>query len=98
MGPSTGATMVVIDHRPMAAPAFSFGKMRSSSVCDSGISGPPASPWQMRAATSIPNERARPHRAENRPKHPIATANTLTVPKRDASQPVSGTRMASATA
>ena len=28
--------------RPM--PAFSLGKMRSSKICDSGISGPPASP------------------------------------------------------
>ena len=69
-----------------------------TSVCDSGIRGPPANPWQMRAKTSMPREPDIPHNAENPPKATMAVTNTRTAPKRAASQPVSGTVMASATA
>ena len=51
----------------------------------------------MRNTTSAPREGARPHRAENRANRAMALVNTRTVPKRAASQPVSGTVMASAT-
>ena len=98
MGPSTGAISVVMDHRPMAAGAMRGGKMRSSSDWDSGISGPPARPCKIRANTSMPSELARPHSSDARPNRPMAVANTRTAPKRAASQPVSGTVMASATA
>ncbi len=98
IGPTTGATSVVIDHRPMAAPAFSFGKMRSSRVCDSGISGPPHSPWNTRATTSMPSEVARPQTMEKTPNRIMEPTNTRTEPKRAASQPVSGTVIASPTA
>ena len=74
-----------------------LGKTRSSSVCDSGIIGPPARPWQMRKNTSMPSDCEKPHRKENRPNSTMAVVNTLTVPKRVASHPVSGTVIASAT-
>src|SRR5512145_1787940 len=98
IGPSTGATSVVMDHRPISAAAFSAGKIRSSSVCDSGISGPPARPWQTRAKTSMPRELETPHSAEKAPNAAMAVTNTRTAPKRAASHPVRGTVMASATA
>ncbi len=98
IGPTTGATSVVIDQMPMAAPAFSLGKMRSISVCDSGISGPPLRPWNTRATTSMPIEVDSPHTIEKMPNRIIDTTNTRTAPKRAANQPVSGTVMASPTA
>ena len=98
MGPTTGATSVVIDQMPMAAPALSLGKMRSISVCDSGISGPPLRPCNTRITTSMPIEVDRPHKMEKMPNNTIDTTNTRTAPKRAANQPVSGTVMASPTA
>src|ERR1043166_7185283 len=97
IGPSTGATSVVMAQSAIAAGAFSFGKMRSSSICDSGMSTPPERPCMMRPKTSMLSEPDRPHSAEKPPNMPIAVVNTRTAPKRPASQPVSGTMIASAT-
>ena len=74
-----------------------LGKTRSRSVCDSGIIGPPHSPWQTRKNTNMLSDCAKPHRKENSPNSSMAVVNTRTVPKRVASHPVSGTVMASAT-
>jgi len=93
-----GAISVVIAHIAIAAGAFSFGKIRSNSVCVSGIIGPPHRPCRMRPATSIPSEVDSPHRIELSPNKTIDVVNTRTEPKRAASQPVSGTVIASATA
>ena len=98
IGPRIGATIVVIAQTPVAAACFSLGKMRSSRVWLIGISGPPHRPWPMRKAISEPRLHARPQRNEKMPKPIIPTTNTRTVPKRRASQPVSGTQIASATA
>src|SRR5450830_921211 len=98
IGPAIGAINVVMAHKPTAAGAFSLGKMRSNRVCDKGISGPPARPCSTRKASSMPSELARPHSAENAPNRIIDMMNTRTVPNRLASQPVSGTVIASATA
>src|SRR5262249_59534504 len=46
---------------------------------------------------SMPSEPDSPHSAEKAPNMPIAVVNTRTAPKRPASQPVSGTMIASAT-
>src|SRR5262245_4121290 len=71
--------------------------MRRSIICDRGISTPPESPCMMRPKTSMASEPDRPHSAEKTPNMPIAVVNTRTAPKRPASQPVSGTMIASAT-
>ena len=71
--------------------------MRSSRVWQSGIIGPPDSPCITRNSTSRPSDGARPHSAEHRANSTMATQKVLTVPNRWASQPVSGTMMASAT-
>jgi hypothetical protein len=98
MGPEAGPIMVVIAQIAAAMARFSGGNTRIIKVCVSGISGAPQSPWPMRHATSMPSVGESPHNSENVPKPSIASMNTRTVPKRSASQPVSGTQMASATA
>ncbi len=98
MGPRIGATRVVMLQMVMAAAAWRCGKIFSSSVWDSGISGPPQTPCITRNSTNTPSEGARPQRAEQIPKPIMPVTNTLTAPKRAASQPVSGTVTASATA
>src|ERR1043165_1898039 len=98
IGPMTGAISVVTAHSAVAAAAFSVGKIRSSSVCDSGIIGPPHTPCMMRPKTSMPSELAKPHTSENTPNMPMHVVNTRTAPKRAANHPVNGTKIASATA
>ncbi len=63
-----------------------------------GMIGPPQMPWPTRAATIIPSVIDSPQISEKNPKPIIASVKTLTTPKRAASQPVSGTQIASATA
>jgi hypothetical protein len=72
--------------------------MRNNSVCDNGIIGPPHTPCMIRPNTSMPSELANPHTSEKTPNMPMQAVNTRTAPKRAASQPVSGTKIASATA
>ncbi len=72
--------------------------MRRMRVWAIGISGPPARPCSTRNATSICSDVATPHKIENRVKPMMAVRNIRTTPKRDASQPDSGTVKASATA
>ena len=93
-----GPSSVVIAHRPMARGRISGGKMRSSSVCDIGMIGPPQMPCPRRADTIMPSVVDRPHIIEKKPKPIIAQMKVRTTPKRSASQPVSGTQIASATA
>ena len=98
IGPRIGAITVVIAHRPMACPCCSLGKMRINKVWLSGMSGPPHRPCPIRKATSMPRLVERPHKVENTPKPIMPTVKVRTVPNRPASQPVSGTQIASATA
>ena len=77
IGPAIGADQG--RHRPDAhglRPRFSGGKMRSSSVCDIGIIGPPERPCRTRKPTSMPSEGARPHSSEQRPKPDMQATNT----------------------
>ena len=84
--------------RPMAAWLFSLGKMRSISVWESGIKGPPQKPRNPRNSTSMFMLVAMPQSSEKRPNSMKQTTNTRMAPNREASQPVSGTEIASATA
>ena len=61
IGPATGPTSVVIAQITVASVAFSFGKMRSSSICDSGMIGPPTRPSRTRVPSSMPSELDMPH-------------------------------------
>ena len=98
MGPTIGAMIVVIAATDIATPALSRGKMRNNSVCESGISGPPHRPCAIRQAISRSSVRDNPHKAEKKVKPNRQTTKDRIVPKRAASQPVSGTQIASATA
>src|SRR5262249_4108111 len=98
IGPKTGATSVVTLQSANAAGCCFLGKICSSSVWESGISGPPEKPCNTRKKTSAPNEGDKPHSAEFTPKQNIAVTKTRNAPKRPANQPVSGTVIASATA
>ena len=64
IGPATGPIRVVIAQITVARVAFSLGKMRSSSICDSGMIGPPIRPSSTRVPTSMPNELDKPHSSE----------------------------------
>src|SRR3546814_20559478 len=75
IGPRIGAVVVVIAQIARPIPAFSLGKMRSSRICDSGISGPPASPCNTRHRISASSARDTPHRKENRQKPAIEIRN-----------------------
>ena len=98
IGPSTGATRVVIAHSAMAAGARSLGKMRSSRVWDSGISGAAGQALHDAAEHQHFQRRARGRTsAEKTPNSIMAVVKTRTAPNRAASQPVSGTVIASAT-
>ena len=67
IGPAIGATVVVIAQMIIATDAFSGGKMRSSSVIESGMIVPPANPSSTRAPISMPSVLDRPHRSERIP-------------------------------
>src|SRR5580698_4847960 len=97
-GPTTGASRVVIAHRPIACMDWRLGKIFSSSVCDSAIKGPPAMPCNTRIPNSIGSEVDKPQRSEHRPNSTTAMQKSRTAPKRPESHPVSGTVIASATA
>ena len=64
IGPATGPISVVIAQITVASVAFSLGKMRSSSICDSGMIGPPNRPSSTRAPSSMPSELDKPHSSE----------------------------------
>ena len=98
MGPKAGPSVIVIAHRPMAIARFSGGNTRTISVCDMGMSGPPHRPWPTRQTTIMPSDCDMPQSIEKKPKPSMASRNSRTAPKRWASQPVSGTLIASATA
>ena len=98
IGPSAGPSIVVIAASSMALGRCSSGKIRSSSVCASGMTSPPHSPCAMRQTTIISSVTAEPQSSENRPKPVIASRYMRSDPQRPASQPVRGTVIASATA
>src|SRR5271170_5550634 len=63
-GPTTGASNVVMAHSPIACIDWRLGKIRSSSVCDSAMSGPPAIPCSTRIPSNMGNDVDKPHGAE----------------------------------
>jgi hypothetical protein len=97
-GPAIGAIIVVMVQRPSPMDRFSGGAIRIIRVCDMGINGPPAKPCKMRNITSDVSDGATPHIIDIKPNPNADNKNILSAPKRAASQPVSGTVIASATA
>jgi hypothetical protein len=96
-GPKAGARIVVNAHTASAASAWRFGTSVKSRVCDKGISGPPQTPSATRQSINMFSVGARPQSKEKTPNPAKPSTNILTGPNRAASQPVSGTVMASAT-
>ena len=78
----------------MAWPWRSGGLICSNIACDSGISPAPANPCRARKRTSSPRLVAAPHNADATVKLATEARNTYLIPKRPASQPVSGIMMA----
>ncbi len=64
IGPATGPTSVVMAQITVPSVAFSLGKMRSSSICESGMIGPPTRPSRTRIPSSMPSECERPQSRE----------------------------------
>jgi hypothetical protein len=73
------------------------GLICNSTDCDSGTSAAPQTPCSSRYITICARLVATPHRAEARVKPATETKNTHLMPKRPASQPVSGVMIAAAT-
>ena len=67
IGPATGPISVVIAQMTVASVAFSFGNMRRSSICESGMIGPPNRPSRTRVPSSIPSVLDMPHNSETTP-------------------------------
>ena len=89
--------MMPMPHIAIAAPCFSFGKVSSSSDCEIGTSAAPNMPCSRRNSTISPIPLAMPHSSEAMVKPATDTTSTRRRPKRPASQPVIGVRMAEAT-
>ena len=54
IGPATGPTSVVIAQSTVPSVACSLGNTRSSSICESGMIGPPTRPSSTRPPSSMP--------------------------------------------
>ena len=81
----------------MAGPCCAFGKVSSVIACDSGTSGAPNRPWQVRHRISSGSEVARPHRSVLTVKPSTAPSSRRLRPNRSASHPVGGVAIAVAT-
>ena len=74
-------------HSAMAGPCCARGKVSSVIACDSGTSGAPNRPWQLRHRISSGNEVARPHKSVLMVKPSTAPSSRRLRPSRAASQP-----------
>src|SRR5215472_8995391 len=92
-----GPRIVPTPNTAMAWPWRSGGLICSSVACDSGTRPAPATPCSARKKTSSPRLVAAPHSAEATVKPMTEPRKTYLIPKRPASQPVSGIMIAAQT-
>ena len=92
-----GANMVPIPQMAMAIPRWRPGKVSSIVDCESGTSGPPASPCRKRAITMASRLGAAPAAAEVSVNATVAPMKRRLRPNRSVSQPVMGRLIALAT-
>ncbi len=81
----------------VAVPCCSLGKVSSVIAWESGTSGAPNRPWQVRHRISSGKEPARPHMTVLAVKPATAPSSRRLRPSRPASQPVGGVAIAVAT-
>ena len=92
-----GPKIVPMPNTAMARPWRSGGLICNSVACDSGTRPAPATPCNARKKTSSPRLVAAPHSAEARVKPMTEARKIYLMPKRPASQPVSGIMIAAQT-
>src|SRR6516162_7228826 len=92
-----GPQIVPMPNTAMARPWRSGGLICSSVACDSGTRPAPATPCSARKKTSSPRLAAAPHSAEATVKPTTEPRKIYLMPKRPASQPVSGIMIAAQT-
>jgi hypothetical protein len=97
VGPMIGANMMPMPQTAMAIPRCLAGNVSIIVACDSGTSGPPASPCRKRAATITARLGAAPAAAEVTVKATVAMMKRRLRPSRSVSHPVIGRLMAFAT-
>ncbi len=81
----------------VAVPCCSFGKVSRVIACESGTSGAPNSPWQVRQRISSGSELENPQSTVLTVNPPTAQTSRRLRPRRAASQPVGGVAIAVAT-
>jgi hypothetical protein len=84
-------------HSAMAGPCCARGKVSRVIAWDSGTSGAPSKPWQVRHRISSGNEVASPHSTVLIVNPSTAPTSRRLRPRRAASQPVGGVAIAVAT-
>src|SRR5262247_971712 len=77
-------------HTAMASPRCWNGKISQRIAWESGMIGPPPSPWKTRATMSVVRSGAAPETNELTTNSEAHTRNTRLRPKRPTSQPVAG--------
>ncbi len=78
----------------IARTSSDLGKVRTSVRRPTGTIIAPPQPWRIRQPTSTWRLVETPHRSEPSVKMPMAAANTRRVPKRSATQPLTGMKTA----
>ena len=86
MGPTSDGMAT----KPMARTSSALGKVRTMVSRPTGTIMAPPAPCRMRKATSRRTSFDSPHSTEPTVKMPMADANTRLVPKRSATQPLTG--------
>ena len=94
VGPSSGPINAGSTMKLSAFSSSDFGKVRITASRPTGIIIAALAPCRMRAATSIGTLSDRPQRIEASVNSPTAVAYTRRVPKRSASQPLTGMKSA----
>jgi hypothetical protein len=92
-----GPSITPTPHSAMAGPCCALGKLSRVIAWDSGTSGAPNRPWQLRHRISSGSEVASPHRSVLTVKPQTAPTSRRLRPSRAASQPVGGVAIAVAT-
>ncbi len=90
MGPSKGPIRAGTITKFIARSSSDLGKVRMMVMRPTGIIMAAPNPCSSRAATSIGELTARPHRMDAMVKMATAVVNTRRVPKRSAIQPLTG--------
>ncbi len=97
VGPRIGPSITPTPHSAIAVPCWRLGKVSSVIAWESGTSGAPNMPWQVRQRISSGSEEARPHKSVLTVKPITAPTSRRLRPRRAASQPVGGVAIAVAT-